>query len=60
VDPLDGTEDDEEPEPQELEELTQEEDNTQKEDILKRIEEQDFESPSFSELDQEDMKKWQD
>ena len=60
VDPLDGTEEDEELEPQELEELDQEEDDTPKEDILKRIEEQDFASPSFSELDQEDMKKWQD
>ena len=63
VDPLEGTEDEEEPEPQELEEINDaepvEENPEEKENILKRIDEQNFESPTFIELDQEDREKWQ-
>ncbi|MBR7079264.1 MAG: hypothetical protein IKI40_01945 [Treponema sp.] len=60
VDPMDGTEDCVDAEPEELEEI---EGVSEKpplcENILDRIDEQNFETPSFLELDQEDMKKWQ-
>ncbi|MBP5752853.1 MAG: hypothetical protein J6W60_08355, partial [Treponema sp.] len=60
VDPMDGTEDCVDAEPEELEEI---EGGSEKpplcDNILDRIDEQNFETPSFIELDQEDMKKWQ-
>lgn len=64
VDPMDGTEDCMDAEPEELEELSQEEESeagsAKKENILEKLSEQDFESPTFAELDREDIKKWQD
>ncbi|MBR4004643.1 MAG: hypothetical protein IKI90_02225 [Treponema sp.] len=64
VDPLDGTEDEEETEPEELEEAEEveplEDSSEPKENILKKLDGQDFEVPSFLELDQENIDDWKD